>query len=128
MAPLLPGSQKTPSRTASRHYSWASFMRCGRTVTARAQRRDMQDHRRGEIEKCHKAEARAEFPRGTEVGRELTGQLGNTVLRRGRVCDFYDPYWRVAYSHNDWEAFTRRELRRGMDLAARLPLSTARDS
>lgn len=58
---------------------------------------------RGEREVTTWTQAVEEFPCGTEVGRELTDQESNIVLSSGRVCDFYDPYWRVEFSDNDWE-------------------------
>ena len=36
-----------------------------------------------------------EFPMGMEVCRELKDKGGNIILSRGKICDFYDPYWRV---------------------------------
>ena len=39
---------------------------------------------------------------------------GNIILNRGKICDFYDPYWRVEFSDGDWEGLTRRELRHGI--------------
>ena len=43
-----------------------------------------------------------EFPLGTEVYRELKDKGGNIILSRGKICDFYDPYWRVEFSDGDW--------------------------
>ena len=64
-----------------------------------------------------------EFPLGTEVCRELKDKDGNIILSRGKICDFYDPYWRVEFSDGDWEELTRRELRHGITLAAQVPSS-----
>ena len=55
-----------------------------------------------------------EFPLGMEVCRELKDKDGNIILSRGKICDFYDPYWRVEFSDGDWEELTRRELRHGI--------------
>ena len=43
---------------------------------------------------------------------------GNIILNRGKICDFYDLYWRVEFS--DWEELTRRELRHGITLVAQV--------
>ena len=48
---------------------------------------------------------------------------GNVILSRGKICDFYDPYWRVEFSDGDWEEVTRRELRQGITLAAQVSSS-----
>ena len=64
-----------------------------------------------------RAEALTEYPCGTTVGRELMDQEGNIVLSRGRVCDFYDPYWRVEFSDGDWEELNRRELKGAVGMA-----------
>ena len=61
-----------------------------------------------------------EFPLGMEVCRELRDKDGNIIFSRGKVCDFYDPYWRVEFSDGDWEELTRRELRHGITLAAQV--------
>ena len=68
--------------------------------------------------------ALVEFPLGTEVCRELQDKDGNIILSRGKICDFYDPYWRVAFSDGDWEELTKRDLRRGITLAAQVSSST----
>ena len=44
------------------------------------------------------------------MGRELLDKNGNTIFSCGKMCDFYDPYWRVELRDGDWEDFTRREL------------------
>ena len=64
-----------------------------------------------------------EFPLGMEVCRELTDKDGNIILSRGKICDFYGPYWRVELSDGDWEELTRRELRHGITLAAQVSSS-----
>ena len=61
-----------------------------------------------------------EFPLGMEVCRELRNKDENIIFSRGKVCDFYDPYWRVEFSDGDWEELTRRELRHGVTLAAQV--------
>ena len=83
---------------------------------------------RGEREVATRTEALQEFPLNTEVGRELTDKEGNVIISRGRVCDFYDPYWRVEFGDGDWEELTRRELRRGITLAEQLPSSAQQES
>ena len=70
-------------------------------------------------------QALQEFPLNPEVGRELLDKNGNTIFSRGKICDFYDPYWRVECSDGDWEELTRRELRRGITLADQLPPPTS---
>ena len=35
--------------------------------------------------------------------RELTDKGGNIILGRGKICDTYDPYWRVEFSDGNWE-------------------------
>ena len=82
---------------------------------------------RGEREVATAEEALREFPVGTEIGRELFDEAGQTVLRRGRVCDFSDPYWRVEYPDGDWEELTRRELRQAIIEAARVPTPSSQD-
>ncbi|CAB1106551.1 unnamed protein product [Ectocarpus sp. CCAP 1310/34] len=76
---------------------------------------------RGEHEVATREAALKEFPLDTEVARELLDSDGNVVVSRGKVCDFYDPYWRVKFSDDDWEELTRRELRQGVALAAQIP-------
>ena len=83
---------------------------------------------RGEREVATREDALKEFPLNTEVGRELMDQDGNAILRRGKICDFYDPYWRVEFSDGDWEELTRRELRKGITLAAQLPSAAAQQA
>ena len=61
-----------------------------------------------------------EFPLGMEVCRELKDKDGKIILCRGKICDFYDPYWRVEFSDEDWEELTRREPRHGIILAAQV--------
>lgn len=73
-------------------------------------------------------DALREFPLNTEVGRELRDKDHDVIISRGKVCDFYDPYWRVEFSDGDWEELTRRELRRGITLAAQLPPSTSQQA
>ena len=63
------------------------------------------------------------LPLGTEVCRELKDKGGNIILSRGKICDFYDPYWRVEFSDGDWEELTRRELRHGITLTAQVSSS-----
>ena len=48
-----------------------------------------------------------EFPLGMEVCREVRDKDGNIIFSRGKVCDFYDLYWRVEFSDGDWEELTR---------------------
>ena len=62
-----------------------------------------------------------EFLWGMEVCRELKDKDGNIILSRGKICDFYDPYWRVEFSDEDWKELTRRELRHGITLAVQVP-------
>eukprot|EP00752_Nemacystus_decipiens_P018499 g16585.t1 len=50
---------------------------------------------RGEREVATREAALKEFPLNTEVGRELQDNNGYVIITRGKVCDFYDPYWRV---------------------------------
>ena len=76
---------------------------------------------RGEREVATRAEALREFPLGTAVCRELTDGSGNIITNRGKVCDFFDPYWRVEFSDGDWEELTRRELRKAITLAEQVP-------
>ena len=73
-------------------------------------------------------QALMEFPLNTEVGRELLYKNGNTIVSRGKICDFYDPYWRVEFSDGDWEELTRRELRRGITMADQLPPPTSSEA
>ena len=61
-----------------------------------------------------------EFPLGMEVCRELKDKDENIILSMGKICDFYDPYWRVGFSDGDWEELTRRELRHGITWAAQV--------
>eukprot|EP00752_Nemacystus_decipiens_P012408 g10995.t1 len=77
---------------------------------------------RGEREVATREAALKEFPLNTEVGRELQDNNGNVIITRGKVCDFYDPYWRVKFSDVDWEELTRRELRRGIALVKSHPV------
>ena len=72
---------------------------------------------RSERDVATRTKALREFPIGTEVGRELTDQGGHAVIRKGRVCDFGDPYWRVEYPDGDWEELSRRELRKAVTMA-----------
>ena len=82
--------------------------------------------RRGPLGSQHEREvatreaALLEFPLGMEVCRELKDKEGNIILSRGKICDFYDPYWRVEFSNGNWEELTRRELRHGITLAAQV--------
>ncbi|CAB1113987.1 unnamed protein product [Ectocarpus sp. CCAP 1310/34] len=76
---------------------------------------------RGEREVATREAALQEFPLNTEVAKELRDKDDNIILSRGKVCDFYDPYWRVEFSDGDWEEFTRRELRHGIALASQIP-------
>eukprot|EP00752_Nemacystus_decipiens_P016023 g14325.t1 len=80
---------------------------------------------RGEREVATREAAVKEFPLNTEVGRELQDNNGNVIITRGKVCDFYDPYWRVEFSDGDWEELTRRELRRRIALASQVPPSAS---
>jgi len=82
---------------------------------------------RGEREVATREAALQEFPLGTEVGRELHDLDGNVVVSRGKVCDFCDPYWRVEFGDGDWEELTRRELQRGITLAAQIPPSASHE-
>ena len=50
-------------------------------------------------------------------------RTGTSLLAGGKICDFYDPYWRVELSEGDWEELTRRELRHGITLAAQVSSS-----
>ena len=61
-----------------------------------------------------------EFPLGMEVCRELKDKDGNIILSRGKISDFFDPYWRVEFSDGDWEELIRRELHNGITLAAQV--------
>ena len=83
---------------------------------------------RGEREVATREQALQEFPLNTEVGRELLDKNGNTIVSRGKICDFYDPYWRVEFSDGDWEELTRRELRRGITMADQLPPPTSSEA
>ena len=83
---------------------------------------------RGKREVATREEALSKFPLGTEVARELMDKEGNVILSRGRVCDFYDPYWRVEYGDGDWEELTRRELRQALVKAEQLQPPTRQDS
>ena len=65
-----------------------------------------------------------EFPLRMKICRELKDKGGNIILGRGKICDFYDPYWTVEFSDGDWEYLTRRELRHRTTLAAQVPSST----
>ena len=78
---------------------------------------------RGEREVATREAALQEFPLATEVCRELKDKDCNIILNRGKICDFYDPYWRVEFSDGDWEELTKRELRHGITLAAQVPSS-----
>eukprot|EP00752_Nemacystus_decipiens_P005076 g4607.t1 len=80
---------------------------------------------RGEREVATREAALKEFPLNTEVGRELQDNNANVIITRGKVCDFYDPYWRVEFSDGDWEELTRRELRRGIAYASQVPPSAS---
>lgn len=71
---------------------------------------------RGEREVSSRTDALHEYPIGTPVGREFGDRKGNLKLCIGEVCDFSDPYWRVAYPDGDWEELTRRELIHATDL------------
>ena len=64
-----------------------------------------------------------EFPLGTEVCRELKDKCGKIILSRGKICDFYDPYWRVDFSDGDWEELTRQELSHDITLTAQVSSS-----
>ena len=64
-----------------------------------------------------------EFPLGIVVCRELEDKDGNIILSRGKICDFYDLYWRAEFSDRDWEELTRRKLRHGITLAAQVSSS-----
>ena len=55
--------------------------------------------------------------------REPKDKDGNIILSKVKICDVYDPYWRVEFSDGDWEELTRRELRHGITLAAEVSLS-----
>ena len=70
----------------------------------------------------------SEFPLGTKICRELKDGEGKTILSRGKVCDFYDPYWRVEFSDGDWEELTRRELNKGLTLAMQTPPPAVQDA
>ena len=39
--------------------------------------------------------------------RGLKDKDGDIILSRVKICDFYDPYWRVEFSDGDWEELTR---------------------
>ena len=58
----------------------------------------------------------------TEIGRELVGKDGQTVVRKGKICDFSDPYWRVEYPDGDWEELSRKEVRKAVLLAHQPPV------
>ena len=67
--------------------------------------------------------ASLQFPLSMDVCRELEDKDGNIILSRGKIYDFYGPYWRVEFSDGDWEELTRRELRHGITLAAQVSWS-----
>ena len=104
------------------HAMWEDY--CGPEIAARPPGPPS----RGKREVATREEALSKFPLGTEVARELMDKEGNVILNRGRVCDFYDPYWRVEYGDGDWEELTRRELRQAMVKAEQLQPPAQQDS
>ena len=76
---------------------------------------------RSEKEVAKREGALREFPVGTEVGRELVSETGQRVVRKGKIWDYSDPYWRVEYPDGDWEELSRREVRSALVVASQPP-------
>lgn len=54
--------------------------------------------------------SRREALRLFPIGHTFWKDFGKGVRLRRQVFDFYDRYWRVRYSDQDWEELTRQEL------------------